>query len=130
MFEAYKRYADFTGRSSRSEYWLFVLLYVIVAVVAGIVANVLEAIGGEMLALVVYLPFALFLLASFVPSLSVAFRRLHDTDRSAWWLLISFVPFIGGIVLLVFDCLPGTPGPNRFGPPPAGTPGVLQETFA
>ena len=67
-------------------------------------------------------------LAVFIPSLAVAFRRLHDTNRSAWWLLIALVPFIGAIVLLVFYLLDGTPGANRFGEDPKGRGAV--ETFA
>jgi uncharacterized membrane protein YhaH (DUF805 family) len=55
-----------------------------------------------------------------VPSLAVAFRRLHDTGRSAWWILIALVPFVGAIVLLVFTCLDSTPGPNQFGQNPKG----------
>ena len=55
-------------------------------------------------------------LGLFLPSLAVTVRRLHDTDRSGWWILIAFVPFVGAVVLIVFMCLPGTAGPNRFGP--------------
>ena len=60
-------------------------------------------------------------LALFLPNLAVGVRRLHDTDRSGWWVLISVIPIIGWIVLLVFLVSSGTPGGNRFGPPPAGT---------
>jgi uncharacterized membrane protein YhaH (DUF805 family) len=130
MFEAYKRYADFTGRASRSEYWLFALFILLAALGLAAIDQVLVLIGARAVALLPAALYVILLLGSLVPSVAVTFRRLHDIDRSAWWLLISFVPFIGAIVLLVFYCLPGTPGPNRFGPPPAGTPGVLQETFA
>jgi uncharacterized membrane protein YhaH (DUF805 family) len=130
MFEAYKRYADFQGRASRSEYWLFALFMWLVMIAASIVGDVLRGIGGELLEMVVFFPLGLFLLASLMPSLAVAFRRLHDTDRSAWWVLIGLIPFIGGIVLLIFYVLPSTPGPNRFGPAPGAPAGDLQETFA
>ena len=64
--------------------------------------------------------FGVALLGVIVPSIAVAFRRLHDTNRSAWWLLIAFLPLIGSVVLLIFYCLDGTPGPNRFGQDPKG----------
>ena len=129
MFEAYKRYADFQGRASRSEYWLFALFVFIVAMVF-VVAGVALSGGSPEPNTLVMIPYFIFLLGSLVPSLAVGFRRLHDTDRSAWWLLISFIPLIGSVVLLVFYCLPGTPGPNRFGPAPgSGTEG-LQATFS
>lgn len=127
MFEAYKRYADFRGRSGRSEYWLFFLLIVIVSIAYSILVT-LAGSPDNPLALVASLAVMVFMLGSLVPSLAVAFRRLHDTNRSAWWMLIAFLPVIGGLILLVFYCLPGTPGENRFGPP-AG-PKQLQETFA
>ena len=63
----------------------------------------------------------LYSLAVLLPSIAVAVRRLHDTDRSGWWFLIGFVPIVGGIILLVFYVLEGTRGPNRFGPDPKTT---------
>ena len=63
----------------------------------------------------------IFVLASLIPTLAIAFRRLHDTGRSAWWLLISLIPLVGSIVLLVFLLLAGEPGGNRFGPVPQPT---------
>ena len=62
----------------------------------------------------------LFYLAILIPSIAVAIRRLHDTNRSGWWLLIALIPFIGALVLLVFYVLPGTVGPNKFGEDPKG----------
>jgi uncharacterized membrane protein YhaH (DUF805 family) len=129
MLEAYKRYADFQGRASRSEYWLFVLFVFIVATVF-VVAGVALSGGSAQPNMLVMLPYLVFLLGSLVPSLAVGFRRLHDTDRSAWWLLIGLIPLIGGVALLVFYCLPGTPGPNRFGPAPGAAPEALQATFS
>lgn len=129
MFEAIRRYADFQGRASRSEYWMFVLLYWLVLIGTAIVGGILQAIGGDLLSAIIYVPVGLLMIVGMVPSLSVAFRRLHDTGRSAWWLLAAFIPFVGGLVLLVFYCLPGTPGENRFGPPPNTTQN-LRETFA
>ncbi|QAY75883.1 DUF805 domain-containing protein [Sphingosinicella sp. BN140058] len=114
----FKKFADFNGRSRRKEYWSFVLLYVVCLVAAIIVEGVLGmsgAVGG------VYGPLsALLILVFFVPALAVSVRRLHDTDRSGWWVLISIIPLIGGLVLLVFTVMEGTRGPNRFGADPKG----------
>lgn len=120
MFEPLRRYADFNGRARRSEYWLFWLFTVILEVVAfGIMGATGASNPAAMMSLGVG-SILLFLvcLGLFVPSLAVLFRRLHDTDRSAWWILIAFLPIIGGLVLLVFTLLDGTPGANRFGPDP------------
>lgn len=130
MFAAYRRYADFQGRSGRSEYWMFVLLILLVAIGFAILDGILTAIGGRVLGLLAAAPYALFILASVIPSLAVGFRRLHDINRSAWWVLISLIPFVGSVVLLVFYCLPGTPGPNRFGPPPGKAAEDLVATFS
>lgn len=120
MFQPYTRYAEFTGRSRRSEYWLFTLLYVLVYLACVVVVTVF----GErsLAALLMALVLTVFVLGSFIPSLAVSFRRLHDINRSAWWLLIAFLPIIGGLVLLIFDIQDGTPGDNRFGPDPKGRP--------
>jgi uncharacterized membrane protein YhaH (DUF805 family) len=59
-------------------------------------------------------------LATLLPTLAVVIRRLHDTNKSGWWWLITFVPFVGGLVLLMFECLPGDQGPNQYGPDPKG----------
>ena len=105
-----KNYAGFEGRARRAEYWQFALVNFIIIVVLDIIGVAIK------------FPFlgVLYGLAVLVPSLAVAFRRLHDTNRSAWWILIGLVPFVGGIVLLVFACLDSTPGPNQFGPNPKG----------
>jgi uncharacterized membrane protein YhaH (DUF805 family) len=124
MFEPLRKYAQFSGRARRTEFWLFALFIFIVEVVY---FAVLGAVGGfsssgpGALAGLVMAVFSLFFLAILIPSLAVTFRRLHDTDRSAWWLLISLLPGIGGLVLLVFYLLPGTNGPNKFGPDPKGS---------
>ncbi|MGR4865661.1 DUF805 domain-containing protein [Caulobacter sp. LARHSG274] len=124
MFQPLKKYADFAGRARRSEYWLFTLFIVLVEIVYFIL---LGALGGGMgtgqmngLGMGLTGLYLLFVLGILIPSIAVSFRRLHDTDRSAWWLLIAFLPFIGGLVLLVFTLLPGTNGPNKFGPDPKG----------
>ncbi|HTK36316.1 MAG TPA: DUF805 domain-containing protein [Caulobacteraceae bacterium] len=104
------KYAAFDGRARRKEFWLFVLFNFVVNLIAAVLDQAVLH-GSPVLQLLV-------VLALFVPGLALNFRRLHDIDKSAWWLLIGLIPFIGVIVLLVFAILPGTVGPNRFGPDP------------
>ena len=96
----------YRGRASRSAFWWFALLGVIADLIVGFIFGASRPVG-IVLYIVVGVPLVL-------TSISLAIRRLHDTDRSGWWWLIGLVPFVGGIVLLVFYLLPGTPGPNRF----------------
>ncbi|HQU47960.1 MAG TPA: DUF805 domain-containing protein [Casimicrobiaceae bacterium] len=116
---ALRKYADFGGRSRRSEYWYFVLFVVLIEIVLMGVERVLGLGSGShgygALS-------GLFALAMFIPHLAVGARRLHDTGRSGWWLLIGFVPIIGFIVLIVFFVQDGTPGSNAFGPNPKESP--------
>jgi uncharacterized membrane protein YhaH (DUF805 family) len=109
-----RHYADFSGRASRSEYWLFVLIFFIIYAVCFALDYNAIGIGPSgipPLTLIAYL-------AHFVPGLAVLVRRLHDIDRSGWWLLISLVPVLGSIWLLVLLCSEGTYGPNEYGPNP------------
>jgi uncharacterized membrane protein YhaH (DUF805 family) len=111
------QYVGFGGRARRSEYWWFFLFLVLVGIVTSILDIALgtdfEGSGASdgLLNLIASLALCL-------PSLAVAVRRLHDTDRSGWWILIGLIPLVGAIVLLVFFVQDGTPGPNRFGPSP------------
>ena len=142
-----QKYAVFSGRAPRSEFWWYTLAVIIASVVANIIDSIL-GFGGMLAAYgLVSLVLALALL---VPGIAVTVRRLHDTNRSGWWILIALVPYgilafmiggaaatgdmgamataglfgivalIGAIVLLVFMVLPGTPGDNRYGPDPYG----------
>lgn len=111
------QYAQFGGRARRAEYWWFVLFSVLV----GVATSILDiALGTDFEGSVTSSGlFSLIAnLALLLPSLAVAVRRLHDIDRSGWWVLIALIPIIGVIVLLVFFVQDGTPGPNRFGPSP------------
>ncbi|WP_422346193.1 DUF805 domain-containing protein [Parasphingorhabdus sp.] len=124
MLMPLKRYAEFSGRSRRKEYWMFFLLNVIVlfglAIVGGILGAFTPDASGEMGlggGLVLGL-FALYALAIFIPSLAVQVRRFHDQDKSGWFVLLGFIPYVGGIIVLVFMCLEGTKGKNRFGDDP------------
>ena len=110
-----KRYGVLRGRAGRPEYWYFVLIYLLCLV--GLL--VLDTIVGTASADGLGVFSGLFSLGVLVPSLAVGVRRLHDIDRTGWWLLMSLVPLIGGIVLLVFACQRGTQGPNRYGDGPA-----------
>ena len=113
----FEKYATIQGRARRAEYWWFYLFIIIAYIVVSVVAGVLSAII-PILGAVAFGALALGAIAILIPSICVTVRRLHDQDRSGWWILIAFVPAIGGIVLLVFMILRGTEGDNRFGPDP------------
>ena len=111
--EVFRKYAQFSGRSRRKEYWMFTLFNILASVSLGIVDGILGLgdMGFGLLS-------GIYSLAVIVPSLAVSIRRLHDTGRSGWWLLIALVPILGAIALLVFMVQDGEPGPNRYGPNP------------
>jgi len=105
----FKNYVNFDGRALRSEYWFWFLFVVLAQVVLAIVDAVM-GMGLNVLTIV-------FGLASLLPGIAVSIRRLHDIDKSGWFLLLSFIPIVGAIIVLVWMCQASTPGPNRFGPP-------------
>lgn len=102
----FSKYVMFTGRAARPEYWYWVLFSVIASLAVGIIDH---AASFGLLRII-------FILVTFLPGLAVLIRRLHDVDRSGWWWLIALVPVVGVILLIVWLCTPGTPGPNRFDP--------------
>jgi uncharacterized membrane protein YhaH (DUF805 family) len=108
----FRNYVNFSGRAQRSAFWYWVLFAVIAAIVAGMLDNMVFGEGEGPIGTIVSL-------ALFLPGLSVSVRRLHDIDRTGWWVLLAFT-VIGIIVLIIFNCTKGTPGPNRFGPDPLG----------
>ena len=112
-----KKYACFSGRARRQEYWLFVLFNIIASIVVGVIGGALASATGVV---VFSLLSNIYSLAVLIPSLAVTCRRMHDTGRSGWWWLISFIPVVGWIVLLVFCCLDSQPGENQYGPNPKG----------
>ena len=132
MFQPLRKYADFSGRARRMEFWLFwlfligiqIVFSVLIGMVAGPTAAVADptdpfaVLNGPASAL--YGVFGLVMLGLLIPSLAVAMRRLHDTNRTGWWLLLGLIPFLGALVLLIFYVLDGTPGPNKYGPGPKG----------
>jgi uncharacterized membrane protein YhaH (DUF805 family) len=102
------QYTGFSGRARRSEFWWFTLFAFVLYLVVGVLDI---AMHSSVLGVVVALGLLL-------PTLAVTVRRLHDTGRSGWWIFITLIPLVGGIVLLVFECTDSEPGPNRFGPSP------------
>jgi uncharacterized membrane protein YhaH (DUF805 family) len=120
MMDAVRRvlsnYATFSGRAARPEYWWWVLAVVLGSVVFRLIDSAIFG-GAEVDGAPVQVFSALFGIAILLPMLAVGARRLHDTDRSAWWLLLNLLPLIGALVLLWFYVQRGTEGPNRFGPP-------------
>ena len=143
-----QKYADFSGRAPRAEYWWFVLALIVCYIVVNIVESI---VGINRMVMGVYGPLMILLwLATLVPQIAVAVRRLHDTGRSGWWLLVVVIPYAilgftmgraaasgdmagvatagifslvalaGAIVMLVFLVLPGNTGDNRYGPDPYG----------
>tara|TARA_R110001599_G_scaffold8651_5_gene41991 strand:- start:20435 stop:20818 length:384 start_codon:yes stop_codon:yes gene_type:complete len=115
------KYAMFGGRARRKEYWYFVLFNLLASIILGVVDGItgtysedagLGLLGG------------IYALAVFIPSIAVAMRRLHDTGRSGWWLLLALIPILGFLVLLVFMLLDSEPGDNQYGPNPKAAQGL------
>lgn len=124
---AFSNYATFSGRARRAEYWWFLLFGAVVGLVLGLIdtqvlgyGNAESAVGdgsvsvsfdaGPLL--------AIFILGILLPGIALSIRRLHDTDRRGWWMLITLIPAIGSLILLWFYVSKGTAGPNRFGEDP------------
>ena len=115
--EALRKYATFDGRSRRREYWFFALFNFLILVALSIVDMGLGSFSEEA---GIGLLGGLFCLGIILPSIAVTVRRLHDTNRSGWWILINLIPLVGAIVLLVFTVLDSQPGGNKYGPNPKG----------
>jgi uncharacterized membrane protein YhaH (DUF805 family) len=117
--EVLRKYAVFTGRARRMEYWMFVLVTVIITLLLTMIDGALGLYDVEAGVGVLS---GIYGLAVLVPSIAVGVRRLHDTDRSGWWLLLGLIPLLGAIALIVLLALDGTPGDNRYGPNPKAAP--------
>ena len=113
----FKNYSNFSGRASRTEYWGFFLTFVLLGIIGafgfGVATAIHETLGLGVLGLFVVGYFAVL-----IPMLAVTVRRLHDTGKSGWWYLISFVPYVGSIVLFIFVVLPSDEQVNQWGGPP------------
>lgn len=115
--EVLKKYAVFSGRARRAEFWYFFLFSAIISIFLTLIDEFMGLkfeVRGENLGFLS----TLYYIAVLIPYLAVIFRRLHDTGRSGWWILIFFIPIVGVIVAVVFLASKGTEGDNRFGPDP------------
>ena len=114
-FDVLKKYAVFSGRARRKEYWFFVLFNIIISIILAVIDGVTGTLDPEsgmgLLGLV-------YTLAILIPALAVSVRRLHDTGRSGWWLLLLLIPLIGTIVILIFMVQDSKPEENQYGPNP------------
>ena len=104
--QALRKYAVFSGRARRKEYWMFVLVHIIISIVIFIIGNFAVGLYG---------------LAIIIPAFAVAIRRLHDTGRSGWWLLVNCVPIIGWTILFIWMVKDSDEGENQYGPNPKET---------
>ena len=111
--QVWRNYAVFEGRANRPEFWMFQVVNWVVGLVLWLLAAAIPPL---------HVLVALYGLALVIPTLALQVRRLHDTNRSGWWFFITFVPIVGGIVLFVFDVLPGDDGTNNYGARPADFP--------
>ncbi len=109
-----KKYAVFSGRARRKEYWMFTLFSTIIALVLGFIEGIVGIAPETNQSILV----GIYTLAVLIPSIAVSVRRLHDTGRSGWWVLISLVPLIGAIVLIVFTVQDSQQGDNQYGSNP------------
>jgi uncharacterized membrane protein YhaH (DUF805 family) len=113
----WQKFAQFDGRSRRKEYWMFVLFNTVAYVVlyVGLLAAFLA--GQKMAGIFLTALLVIYALAALIPGLAVSVRRLHDINKSGWWMLLCLVPF-GGLVILILECIEGNPGDNQYGPNP------------
>lgn len=128
--QAFKQYAEFSGRSRRRDYWMFILIHTIITIVVtlvafiGIMIGILLVSGALWIAGVSYYGSLILLFvyyaATLIPSLAIATRRLHDIGYSGWYLLLLLIPIVGAIILLIFMIRGSQPGDNQFGPEPMG----------
>src|ERR1700694_291507 len=113
--QALKKYADFSGRARRREYWFYILFYLIIMIVLmicdGFIGTTMQGAGIGILT-------GIYALAVLIPTLAVTVRRLHDTGRSGWWIFIQLVPIVGVFILLYFLVSDSKPETNAYGPSP------------
>jgi uncharacterized membrane protein YhaH (DUF805 family) len=126
FIKPYFKYAQFSGRADRKEFWYFVLFYILVAGVLSIVdglifgGRALYSDGGFSSSSSGPLQ-AVFTLGSFIPLLAVTFRRLHDIGKTAWWIFLGLIPLVGTIILIIWYARKGDPAPNAYGEVPEGS---------
>ena len=112
---AFQKYADFSGRARRAEFWYFYLFHMLAIMVLSSIGGFFGSALGEMIGAI---PLIAYFFISIIPILALVVRRLHDTNRSGWWYFIGAIPIIGVIILLIFLVTEGTHGPNRYGEDP------------
>ncbi len=112
------KYADISGRAPRAEYWYWSLFVLLLTLGVGFISGVMEVAANSPAPKILQF---LLEIALFLPGLTVQVRRLHDLDKSGWWLLLAFVPVVGWIILLIWWCSRGTNGPNQYWPDPLPT---------
>jgi uncharacterized membrane protein YhaH (DUF805 family) len=123
-----KQYADFNGRARRQEYWMFQLFNILIIFglfMIGVLFR--ELTGAEDAVAVSFTLVAIYLLAVFIPTLAVVVRRLHDQNKSGWFIFMNFIPWVGGIIMFVFMVSEGTVGSNQYGPDPKNPYSDLEE---
>lgn len=113
-FKVLRNYLGFSGRARRKEYWMFILVNLVLTGVLGILDKMLGLRIAEDQGVLT----TIYGILIFLPYWAVQFRRLHDTDRSAWWLLLLLIPIVGWLIVLVFNCQSGTQGTNKYGRDP------------
>ena len=113
-----EHYADFNGRARRKEYWMFSLFQIIIII--ALVSIGIAISGGEEFSMPLMVIVGLYFLATLIPTIAVTVRRLHDIGKKGSWYFISFVPYVGGIWLLVLTCRDSIVGPNEYGENPKG----------
>lgn len=116
-----KQYVDFNGRARRKEYWMFVLIHIIIIGVLSFVtflgSDILSSRGSDF-DYMIFILIGIYILATILPTIAVTVRRLHDINKSGWWYLINFLPYVGGFILLIFNCMDSIDGPNKWGKNP------------
>ncbi len=118
--EVFRRYAEFSGRSRRKEYWMFALFNILFIFGLAMIMAVLASIFGDT-GIVFIIPVIILIIyfaVVFIPALAVTVRRLHDTGRSGWFILLNFIPYVGGLIVFIFTVLDSEPGENKWGPNP------------
>lgn len=112
--QVWKRGLDFAGRSRRREYWMFLLFHIIIMAVLVLIAGDMDNPEEPSVGILANL----YMLATLIPAIALTIRRLHDTGRAGWWILLGFIPLIGGLIVLVFMVLDGQAESNKYGPSP------------
>ncbi|MFL2582559.1 MAG: DUF805 domain-containing protein [Flavobacteriales bacterium] len=108
--EVLRKYATFSGRARRKEYWMFTLVHILIAIVLMASSALIGPVGGVL--------YMLYMLGMIVPSIALTVRRLQDQDKEWPWIFVSFIPIIGGIWMIILMATEGTKGENRFGTDP------------